>query len=49
MNPQTICSRCGTASRAVAALVPPLAKPAPVKIGMLGVGLKMHFFWAEAE
>jgi len=49
MNPKNIFSRCGTASKAVTALVPPLAKPAPVKIGMLGVGLKMHFVWAEAE
>jgi hypothetical protein len=49
MNAQTIFSRSGAASKAVAALVPPLAKPAPVRIGMLGVGLKMHFVWAEAE
>jgi len=49
VNPQSIFSRSGAASEAVAALVPTLAKPAPVKIGMLGVGLKMHFVWAEAE
>jgi hypothetical protein len=49
MNPKTIFSRSGAASEAVAALVPPLAKPAPVKIGMLGVGLKMHFVWVGAE
>jgi hypothetical protein len=47
MNPQTIFSRSGTASQAVAALVPPLAKPAPVKIGMWGVGLKMRFVCLE--
>ena len=49
MNSQIIFSRNGTASKAVAALVPALAKPAPVKIDMLGVGLEMHFVWAEAE
>lgn len=49
MKAQTIFSRSGAASKAVAALAPPLAKPAAVKIGMLGVGLKMHFVWAEAE
>lgn len=49
MNSTTVFSRCGIVSTVVTGLVPPLAKPAPVKIGMLGVRLKMHLVWAEAK
>lgn len=38
----------GVATDAIAALVRPLPAPRPTKIGMIGVGLKMHFVWKDA-
>lgn len=38
----------GVAADAIAALVTPLPTPAPTKIGLIGVGLKMHFVWKDA-
>jgi L-fucose isomerase-like protein len=38
----------GVAAKEVAALVPDTRTPVPTKIGLIGVGLKMHFVWDEA-
>ncbi len=38
----------GVAADAISALVTPLPRPAPTKIGLIGVGLKMHFVWKDA-
>ncbi|MCC6581794.1 MAG: fucose isomerase [Phycisphaeraceae bacterium] len=38
----------GVASRAIADLIGPLPVPPATRIGMIGVGLKMHFVWSEA-
>ncbi|MBC2593469.1 fucose isomerase [Ruficoccus amylovorans] len=39
----------GVACQVINDLVPARPKAAPTKIGMVGVGLKMHFVWAEAS
>ncbi len=38
----------GIAAEAIAAIVPPLPAPIPTRIGLIGVGLKMHFVWKDA-
>jgi L-fucose isomerase-like protein len=38
----------GVAFDSIASLVSPPSAPRPTKIGLIGVGLKMHFVWSDA-
>jgi L-fucose isomerase-like protein len=48
MNTPTKIPAKGVASDVIASIVPPRPRLAPTKIGLIGVGLKMHFVWKDA-